>query len=143
MLSRNLRLAKDSLAPATSGLVSVRTVGDAEAGADGVLELRLSRQLGLDPIVSRARLLSVRSVCERAAGWTSEGEEKSGVVALRPPLAVRLRGLPDEGASRFVAEGGGRVLSSAWPVELPGLELELALLASRLLGSSARCLDSD
>lgn len=81
----------------------------------GVLVLRPSLKLGRDCVMSEAWGLDPRSVEDRAAGLGSAVVGNTGVVELRPPLAVRLLGLrTGSWTSKFaeVVDVGGRLRSS-------------------------------
>jgi hypothetical protein len=111
-------------------------------GTVGVLELRPSIKAALCEGCSGSR--KAKSVCERVAGLVSGCDDTTGVVELRPPLAVRRLRLPSSDRAsgcRELAEGGGRLRSSACRVALVDLECGRWPLVARR-PSGARGLDS-
>lgn len=142
-----MRLAKDVWLPlfeaGSSTGVCVKTCTEV------MLELRPSPGLGARELGSEECVLIERSVCERAAGLVSVFVLKTGVVALRPPLAVRRLGLlAGSRTSRFAdVEGGGLGRSSVRSVALVDREVvrlwldDLAVL-SEVRGLRSAWLDS-
>lgn len=145
-----MRLAKVS----SRGAGEVVVVGDCVVvGTDGVLELLASVKTVLGATASPKCVRDDRSVCDRVVTRVSDCVAGRGVVALRPPLEVRLRRRLSSGRTsrcRALCESGGRLRSSGKPVALVDLECGRCLLLGLLVSDaldlisctrSGECLD--